>query len=165
MIVSLMSLIGGIIKPHSIYLLNNNSPTRYFTEMLIDIARRNFDVNWTHASIFEKGNIIFADYQRLGEKVYEEVTDFARLSSVLEKYLTLISYLSNYSLIVKTYLESYNISSHGQMKLVFFTEVIMHISRITRILHQERGSALLVGVDGCGKKSLARLASRIPVRY
>ena len=52
------------------------------------------------------------------------------------------------------YLDDYNMSSSKEMKLVFFLDAIEHVSRIARMIRQERGNALLVGVGGTGKQSL-----------
>ena len=65
---------------------------------------------------------------------------------------------------INTFLEKklneYN-ELYPAMNLVLFKEAISHICRICRIISNSRGNALLVGVGGNGKQSLAKLASFI----
>lgn len=47
------------------------------------------------------------------------------------------------------------------MKLVMFLDACDHVSRIERVIRQPLGNALLLGVGGSGRQSLARLATYI----
>jgi len=57
-------------------------------------------------------------------------------------------------------LEMYN-EQQAAMNLELFGAAMEHVCRICRIISNPRGNALLVGVGGSGKQSLARLSSSI----
>lgn len=47
------------------------------------------------------------------------------------------------------YQDEYNIGGNGaEMSLVFFPDAVRHLLRISRILRQPRGNAILIGLAG-----------------
>ena len=58
---------------------------------------------------------------------------------------------------IKEALRDYN--EYAEMKLVLFDDAIRHVCKITRILSNPSGHALLVGVGGSGKQSLTKLSA------
>ncbi|XP_035980517.1 dynein heavy chain 1, axonemal isoform X4 [Fundulus heteroclitus] len=63
--------------------------------------------------------------------------------------------------VMELYVEDYNHSNRTRKPLVLFMDAIEHVCRISRILRQPLGHALLLGVHGSGRHSLTKLASDI----
>jgi dynein heavy chain len=79
----------------------------------------------------------------LQDKLYNEVADVEGLGRVLNDALN-----------------EYN-ETNAAMPLVLFTDAMKHICRVTRVINNPSGHALLVGVGGMGKQSLSRLSAHI----
>ena len=63
--------------------------------------------------------------------------------------------------IMEEYLDDYNQINTAQMRLVLFADAVRHVSRISRVIRQPLGNALLLGVGGSGRQSLTRLAAHM----
>eukprot|EP00736_Rhodelphis_marinus_P006943 Rmarinus@m.24609 len=75
------------------------------------------------------------------------------------KYYCLIDDVPKMQGVIEEYLEDYNAQTNQPMNLVMFMEAIQHCAKISRVLRQPMGNALLLGVGGSGRQSLTRLAS------
>lgn len=62
---------------------------------------------------------------------------------------------------MEDFLDDYNQVNTAQMKLVLFLDAVKHVTRISRIIRQPLGNALLLGVGGSGRQSLTRLAAHM----
>lgn len=88
--------------------------------------------------------LIFCHFcESIDEQVYDQIAGLGNMGRILEGAL-----------------ESYN-ETNAVMDLVLFEDAMKHVARISRIILNEGGHALLVGVGGSGKQSLSRLAAFI----
>ncbi|RZF36882.1 hypothetical protein LSTR_LSTR004570 [Laodelphax striatellus] len=89
-------------------------------------------------------NLFFGNYMEpdADPKIYDEVTDLSVLTERMQYYLN-----------------EYNQLSRSPMSLVMFKFCIEHVSRVSRVLQQDNGHALLVGIGGSGRHSVTKLAA------
>uniref|UniRef100_A0A5F8HDN5 Dynein axonemal heavy chain 3 n=1 Tax=Monodelphis domestica TaxID=13616 RepID=A0A5F8HDN5_MONDO len=89
-------------------------------------------------------SLFFGDFLKpeADVKIYDEIIDLKTLTSVMEYYL-----------------EEFNNISKAPMSLVMFRFAIEHISRICRVLKQDNGHLLLVGIGGSGRQSASKLST------
>jgi len=123
--------------------LTDKHDKEYFCGMLSEMASKHFRKNIEQETFIESP-LVFGDFMKVGaqeeDKVYEKC-ELAKCDKVLDEYL-----------------DTYNLESTKEMNLVFFQDAVEHVSRISRVIRQPRGNALLVGVGGTGKQSLTRMA-------
>lgn len=113
-----------------------------FNKVAADCVKKNFEGIDDNA-VFVKPLIFCHFAEGLADAKYMPIRDWTKLNSLLSEAQ------ENYNDLV------------GSMNLVLFEDAMAHICRISRILEGPRGNALLIGVGGSGKQSLARLAAFI----
>ncbi|KAK3254170.1 Dynein beta chain, flagellar outer arm [Cymbomonas tetramitiformis] len=115
-----------------------------FDELRIPITKKFFED--ADQSLVEERPCIYTAFINFTPDdlpIYDAVTSYEALKKVLDEQL-----------------QSYN-ENNAAMELVLFQQAMQHVCKIARIISLPRGNAMLVGVGGSGKQSLARLASFI----
>ncbi|NXD64149.1 DYH1 protein, partial [Eolophus roseicapillus] len=104
------------------------------------------ELDTTFEEVVPSQPVLFGDFMDPDAhiKLYKAIDNQEKLKAVIEDYL-----------------EEYNQVNTPELKLVLFMDAIQHICRISRILRQAPGNALLLGVGGSGRQSLTRLASHM----
>eukprot|EP00201_Polytomella_parva_P017476 CAMPEP_0175071536 /NCGR_PEP_ID=MMETSP0052_2-20121109/19298_1 /TAXON_ID=51329 ORGANISM="Polytomella parva, Strain SAG 63-3" /NCGR_SAMPLE_ID=MMETSP0052_2 /ASSEMBLY_ACC=CAM_ASM_000194 /LENGTH=4543 /DNA_ID=CAMNT_0016338719 /DNA_START=12 /DNA_END=13643 /DNA_ORIENTATION=- len=126
----------------------NEADLTKFDEFRAVVAKKYFDDCAGGVAAVEERPLIYASNASMtftGEDVavYNSIATYDILRKTLEDKL-----------------REYN-ETNAVMDLVLFQQAMEHITRIARIIDLPRGNAMLVGVGGSGKQSLARLASFI----
>lgn len=85
------------------------------------------------------GNFMLPDAD---PKIYDEIDEFEEMVTMMEYYLN-----------------EYNMMSRTPMHLVMFKFAIEHVSRVSRVIIQDNGNCLLVGIGGSGRHSSVKLAA------
>ncbi|KAF2903121.1 hypothetical protein ILUMI_03065, partial [Ignelater luminosus] len=111
--------------------LVNDQDREWFDTLLRHIINKRFPVDSKEA--LGEDAILYGDFldPTTDFRQYVQITDMEKLSNVLDHYLT-----------------EYNGQSTRPMKLVLFLDAISHVCRISRVIRQPMGNALLLGMGG-----------------
>ena len=125
--------------------LVNDEDRTWFAGMVAEKTKDYFQIEWKKI-VGDHNNVLYGNFldTKSVVKSYTEIADREKLSKVMDEYL-----------------EDYNMMTARPMSLVLFQNAIEHVARISRIINQPSGNALLVGVGGSGRKSLSILATSI----
>mmetsp|Transcript_10385 Transcript_10385/g.18281 ORF Transcript_10385/g.18281 Transcript_10385/m.18281 type:complete len:2113 (+) Transcript_10385:3522-9860(+) len=120
--------------------LINKADQTWCQELLKKTMESMFKKQWK--SIVKVEPLLWADFCDNKQPYYQEVVEHVELTGVLD-----------------TFLMDYNSLAKRGMELVLFLAAVQHVCRIVRVLKIPLGNAMLVGVGGSGRKSLATLAT------
>ena len=117
----------------------------WFKALIVTVVKEQYGLDFNKIR-GENANLVYSNFgdPKAATKPYAELVDRALLQKVMEEYL-----------------DDYNQMTNKPMNLVLFESAVEHIARISRIINQPYGNALLVGVGGSGRKSLTTMAVHI----
>ncbi|XP_064889438.1 dynein axonemal heavy chain 10 isoform X2 [Columba livia] len=122
--------------------LINEADKALVQDHIKNLIEENFKDDLEHAM---RDPILFGDFRTaLSEeepRIYEDIQDYDAAKALFQEIL-----------------EDYN-EFNIKMNLVLFDDALEHLIHVHRIIRMYRGHALLIGVGGSGKQSLARLAA------
>lgn len=131
---------------------------RVYQDRLINDDDKNWFKDLCTKNIEEKFEVKFEDIVPSEPLLYGDLLS----NDVPEnrKYIEMVDH-NQVLQICETNLEDYNQLNSVRMDLVLFTDAIMHLCRLSRIIRQPQGNALLLGLGGSGRQSLSRLAAHM----
>ena len=127
--------------------LINEDDQQWFEKLACELLSRHLGQMLSPDQIFGESSVLFCDFMKAGVDVENRRYELGPI----EKITALLG----------DALDEYNVSFPTRMNLVFFSDAVRHIARMSRILRQPRGNAMLVGVGGSGKQSTTRMAAFI----
>ena len=120
----------------------------WFEKLACDLLSRHLgQMPQTPEQIFGEHSVLFCDFMKAGVDVESRRYELGGIDKITS--------------LLGDALDEYNVSFPTRMNLVFFSDAVRHIARMSRILRQPRGNAMLVGVGGSGKQSTTRMAAFI----
>ncbi|XP_066265765.1 dynein axonemal heavy chain 1-like isoform X2 [Branchiostoma lanceolatum] len=129
---------------------------RVFRDRLVDDTDRGWFDNLAKEKMSKLGvpfeeavpqlPVLFGDFMQPNSdnKLYNYISDIPKMVQIMVDYL-----------------DDYNQVNTARMRLVLFMDATQHVCRISRIIRQPLGNALLLGVGGSGRQSLTRLATHM----
>jgi len=124
--------------------LINDDDRKWFLDQVKDQTQSAFKKGYSSVVTAEDGKLMYCDFITSADPtIYEEVADIDKLSTIMNESLG-----------------EYN-EMNVAMNLVLFADAMAHVCRISRVLRQPSGNALLLGVGGSGRQSLTRLACHL----
>ncbi|MEJ1275821.1 hypothetical protein NN561_006720 [Cricetulus griseus] len=136
-----------------------SSDVTWFDKALVSLVEEEFGEEKT--PVVDCGvDAYFVDFLRDAPEASGETSE--ETEAEIPKIYEPIESLNHLRERLSVFLQLYNESIRGTgMDMVFFTDAMVHLVKISRVIRTPRGNALLVGVGGSGKQSLTRLASFI----
>ncbi|KAL9651290.1 hypothetical protein ABK040_001243 [Willaertia magna] len=144
-------------KPELLLRLWRNESLRVFHDRLTSKEDKNLVISGIetetkthfliHSEHVMKNPIVFGDFLDFQDvnnpRLYEDLDNYEKIKPVIEDAINI-------------YNERPGVK---KLDLVMFEDALEHLTRILRIIRMDGGNALLIGVGGSGKQSLARLAT------
>ena len=136
--------------------VNDNDKEWFDAELISNIKK---ELGTDYADVASERRF-FVDFMRdapepTGEEVEDADMELPKIYEPVETFKSIEERL-------KVFLEQHNEIMRGSnMDLVFFPDAIINLIKISRIIRNPGGNAMLVGVGGSGKQSLTKLASFI----
>jgi dynein heavy chain len=159
--------LGGVCSASIKYVLSKTDIVRLYMHECIRVFGDRFtneeDNNWLVERLNKNATEVFSekleDIYKFGKKII--FCDFLYGDAFTRNYAQ-VNNSDDFINKINGFLENYNeTTKKKQLKLVMFLDACDHVSRICRIIRSPQGNALLLGVGGSGRQSLARLASFI----